>query len=357
MFSIEVPMPSGGRRRLRRRAKTKTEALRLMRATQADIDRYGGVPDANRLVGATVGDYLEMRQGLALQPLTYVQDDWAARLVTQGLGTRRLGSVTVADCDAFLKAAADGTYSQPLGQAQMRRLRQKLIQIIGNDQRRGIVARNVAELSVMPEESPAVRGRRKPRALQVVELNRLIDAAHGVTRVVIDLSGRNGLRPAEVRGLRWSRVDLDAMTVRVDGQMNRRNEVVRAKTKRSHRTNRIDDTSVQRLRDWPEEQRAQEAKAGPAWSANPDRLLITPLVGTAINQRNVHRSIVLACDRAEITPRISAYDLRHTAITLQVENGHQAHRIADWAGTSERMIADVYRHKLSEIMDLGPIEG
>lgn len=79
--------------------------------------------------------------------------------------------------------------------------------------------------------------------------------------------------------------------------------------------------------------------------------------GTAINQRNLHRSIVRACDRAGITPHISAYDLRHSAITLQVENGHPAYKIADWAGTSERMIADVYRHKLDEVSDLGPIGG
>jgi integrase len=60
-------------------------------------------------------------------------------------------------------------------------------------------------------------------------------------------------------------------------------------------------------------------------------------------------------DLAGISPSISAYDLRHSAITLQVERGHPAHKIADWAGTSERMIADVYRHKLQAISDLGPV--
>ncbi len=48
------------------------------------------------------------------------------------------------------------------------------------------------------------------------------------------------------------------------------------------------------------------------------------------------------------------YELRHTAVTLQAEAGHSAWAIADWAGTSERMIADVYRHKLMDASPLDP---
>jgi len=58
--------------------------------------------------------------------------------------------------------------------------------------------------------------------------------------------------------------------------------------------------------------------------------------------------------RLFIEPKIAGYDLRHTAISYQVEKGHPVHQIADWAGTSERMIWDVYRHKLNNITDLGP---
>ena len=53
-------------------------------------------------------------------------------------------------------------------------------------------------------------------------------------------------------------------------------------------------------------------------------------------------------------PAISGYDLRHTAITFQVEKCYPVHQIADWAGTSERIIIDVYRHKMTDVIDLGP---
>jgi integrase len=61
----------------------------------------------------------------------------------------------------------------------------------------------------------------------------------------------------------------------------------------------------------------------------------------------------LASERADVHPAVSGCDLRHTAITFQVEKGYPVHQIADWAGTSERII-DVYRHKLTDATDLGP---
>ncbi len=60
------------------------------------------------------------------------------------------------------------------------------------------------------------------------------------------------------------------------------------------------------------------------------------------------------CDHVDVRPVASPYELRHTAITFQAEAGHSAWQIADWAATSERMIADVYRHKLMDASPLGP---
>jgi len=355
--SLEMPGGSGGRRqRKRRRAGTKTEALRILRAMQAEAEQYGDLADGKRLVSATLDDYLRMRRRQRIAPGTLLMDEWAAKAIKAGLGHRRIAALTVQDCDRFLLAAAEGQFGGTLGRNQLRRLRQKLIKVIENDQRRGVVGRNVAQLSVLPDESPDHVARRPPRALTYDELARLVKEASGVASVLVDLSGRNGLRPAEARALRWSRVDLDVNTIRVDAQMNRFNQVAPAKTRRSHRTVRIDQITVATLQRWRQIQERYEAKAGPAWS-NADDLVVTSRLGTPINQRNVYRSLDRACERAGIVPAISPYDLRHTAITLQVENGHSAHKVADWAGTSERMIADVYRHKLDEVSDLGPVDG
>jgi integrase len=68
------------------------------------------------------------------------------------------------------------------------------------------------------------------------------------------LEARVGLGPAEARALRWSRVDLEAQTIRVDAQMNRRNQIVKAKTRRALRAIRIGDRSVESLAHWRHEQ-------------------------------------------------------------------------------------------------------
>lgn len=132
--------------------------------------------------------------------------------------------------------------------------------------------------------------------------------------------------------------------------------MVPVKTKRSHRTVGIDEKSRVTLSGWRDFQAAQRDLAGPAWSGNKLGLVATSLFGTALHQKNAHRSLVTTCGRVSIEPLVSAYDLRGAAITLMVDNGHPGYRVADRAGTSERMLADVYRHKLDLVSDLGPIE-
>jgi hypothetical protein len=41
-------------------------------------------------------------------------------------------------------------------------------------------------------------------------------------------------------------------------------------------------------------------------------------------------------------------------LTHQVEARHPVSQIADWAGTSEKMIYQHYRHQLREVVDLRP---
>ncbi len=355
MADLSMMLPNGKRKRIRRRAKNKTEANRLLRSLRDELHQKGSVPSQQRDVATAVAEYLEFRHAADLQPQTLEKDHRHAEIIALGLGRQRVATLSVDDCDSFLRSAAEGAFGRPYGRPELRRLRQKLIRILENDERRGLVNRNVARLSVVPEESPDRKPRRAPRAISLSEIEDLILVAPQPVSVFIDLVGRNGLRPAEARGLQWTQVDVTASTVQIIAQMNRSNELAKVKTRRSHRTIRFDDVTANRLLAWRESQSAFKESARVAWSGNALNLIITTRFGTAVNQRNLHRSIVASCGRAMIDPPIGAYDLRHSAITLQVERGHPVHRIADWAGTSERMIADVYRHKLDVVTDLtGP---
>ena len=215
----------------------------------------------------------------------------------------------------------------------------------------GNLGRNVAELSELPSVESVDRAR---RSLDLDELRRLLDAAQGSRLIVVDLCGRNGLRPAEARGLLWADVDLDSSELSVTGQLTRENVRGAPKTKKAARTIRIDDSTVTRLKAWRERQDEHRAEAGPAWTDS--GLVVTTSRGTPVDRHSLARSMRLLCKRAEVDPAVTAYELRHSAISMQADAGRSSWELADWAGTSEQMINQIYRHRLRRVSVVLPVE-
>jgi len=102
-------------------------------------------------------------------------------------------------------------------------------------------------------------------------------------------------------------------------------------------------------------------RAGELWWSEYD-LVVTTRIGTTLGSRNLARSVGRTAQEVGITPategQISAlvpYDLRHTAITLQSKLGYSDWELADWAGTSERMVNEVYRHRTDRVVGVRPV--
>lgn len=151
----------------------------------------------------------------------------------------------------------------------------------------------------------------------------------------------------------WSAVDWDAGVIAVGSRLNRSNEMIGPKTRAAERSLRLGDDALGLLQRWRAEQEEQRALAGPAW-VDMD-LVASSSIGTAVSYWAIPQGLHALCERVGISPAVSPYELRHTAVSFQAEAGHSAWAIADWAGTSERMIADVYRHKLLGTSPLGPV--
>ena len=348
---LDLPRgPDGKRNRRRRRAKTKAEALDKLRQMQAELSATGDIPDRGRRVSATLADFYKVRQARRIAPRTLELDRWMLSVIDEVLGNKRITELSVADVDRFLAVAGQGRQGKPIGYSSLRRIRSTLVAAIRNDMRLGLVHRNVADLSVMPA---GLGEKSERRALTLDELNQMCEAATGTTAILVDLIGRNGLRPSEARAMRWQFVDLDALTLTVRAQLSNKAEFVEPKTRKAYRTIRIDETTAEKLCRWHEHQDGQQATAGSYWR-NLD-LVATTSSGRPIQRHNLRRSIRKLCSLVDIDPPINPYELRHTAISIQAEAGNPAFQIADWAGTSERMISDIYRHKLQEISVLGPI--
>jgi len=348
--ALELPAAgTGSRVRRKRRARTKSEAMTVLKQMRADATTHGDIGSGQRILRDSLADYLRVRRAAGRANRTIELDEWMMNIITQGLGAKRTDALTVSDCDRFLESASVGEYGAPIGRSSLTRIRATLIRTLQNDVRRGLLVRNVAELSVMPSDHTTARER---RSLTAGELRALLSEASGNTAILVDLSGRNGLRPAEARAVQWSGLDLDAGTLTIDAQMNRAGERAKPKTKKAARTIRIDSETVERLSQWSAAQATHKEYAGHAWVHSD--LVVTARTGRPIMHRNFYRSLHSLCAKTGIEP-ISGYELRHTAITLQADAGHPAWQIADWAGTSERMITEVYRHRLHDVSPLGPV--
>jgi integrase len=315
-----------------------------------ELSSAGTVSNQRRTVGEAIDDYEVTREAQGLSRGTFDQNRWQLNIVRDGLGRQRVASLTVAECDSFLEAAARGIGERrPISRAHVARIRFVLINVLANEMRVGHLTRNVAELAILPADTVEKKER---RALNSEELAALLGAATGSRLVLIDLIARNGLRPAEARALRWSDVDLELGRLTVSGQLNRQNQRTKPKTRRSARSLQLDETTISRLRAWSDEQAELRKTARNAW-IDLD-IIASTARGNPIDRHAFARSLRTLCASCEIDPPINPYELRHTAITMQADAGHSSWDIADWAGTSEQMISEVYRHRLTSVSRLKP---
>ncbi len=316
------------------------------------------------MVAVAVASFLDAQDRASRSMKTVEMEQWRATVICSGLGNLAIGKLTVLDCDRFLALAAAGEFgSRPIGPEALGRIRRLLIRVLNNEVRTGNLNRNVADLSIMPaigkayddiddddgDSSSSVR-----RTLTHDEYRLLWRTAQQPLVVAVDLCGRNGLRPSEARGLRWERVDFEAETMTIDRQMSSSSKLTKVKTRRSLRTIPMDDITADCLGAWRDEQVLARGRAGDRWTETP-ALVITTRYGTAIDRKNLIRMLAAACKEADIK-RIVPYELRHTAITFQRTSGKDAWQVADWAGTSERMVEEIYRHRLGRVAPLGPVQ-
>ena len=137
--------------------------------------------------------------------------------------------------------------SRPLA----RKVLTSLKSILSNAQKAGTVAQNVAlAVSVGPDK----RGKGKLKVgvdiPTVEEIKRILAAVVGRTRSIIVVATFTGLRGSELRGLRWSDVDLKHSELHVRQRADRYNAIGSPKSEAGERTVPIGPMVVNTLREW-----------------------------------------------------------------------------------------------------------
>lgn len=211
--------------------------------------------------------------------------------------------------------------------------------------REELVARNVARLVQVAAPDTQVG-----RGLSLPEAHRVLKAAEGESLYALYvLALYLGLRRAELLGLRWHDISLDAESgrhpfleikqtlQRVGGELR----FVPPKTRTSRRTIPLPPMCVEALRDHANQQANRRAEMGDSW--NDHGLVFVSRVGTPMEPDNLRRSWDRIKKAADV--RLRFHDLRHTCVTLLLELGAPPHIVREIAGHSALDVTmTIYAH-------------
>ncbi|WP_255309365.1 site-specific integrase [Mycobacterium malmoense] len=214
---MEVPTADGKRRKKYVSAKDYKTAKRKLDELKDDMRRGVVVVNSTATVGGWLRYWADHIKKPHVRPNTFDWYDEAIRLhITPHIGSIRLKQLTAMDVRFMLDQIGTSANKQ--------RAHKTLRMALGDAMAEGYVARNIAETVPKPGHVKRVRG-----SLPADDAKRAIKAAIDVqascdettpllaTRWAAALL--TGARPAELLGLEWDRVDLDAGVINLEWQL------------------------------------------------------------------------------------------------------------------------------------------
>ena len=202
----------------------------------------------------------------------------------------------------------------------------------------------------------AADGARQPRLpqkeMEILDeyqaLELLIAAKSSRHEALLHLAIKTGMRQGELLGLKWSDLDWNRGTIRVERQVQRVRgkgmQFMPPKTKAGRRTIQIFENTLLVLRSHKSQQEIDKMLAGPNWKDHD--LIIASKVGTPLSQSNLLKEFKSLLNNAGIK-RIRFHDLRHTAASIMLNHGVPTLIVSKILGHSKPSTTlDMYGHLL-----------
>jgi integrase len=326
----------------------KTRAEVAEKLTKAMADRDGGLAfDAGNLrVSEYLARWLADSVRGSVKPITFESYERLVRLhIVPAVGRVKLKNLTPAHLQGFYRDRLDAGLSPRTVQYLHVLLHRSLKQAL----RWNLVPRNVAE-AVDP---PRIH-RKEMHPLSPVQARTFLEAAREDRLEALYVVALHcGLRQGELFGLRWSDVDLEEGTLRVNRSLSRTKDgpvFTIPKTAKSRRTLRLTNGAVEVLKRHSERQAQEIVKMDTLYEDQ--GLMFASEVGTPLNRHNVNsRSFKRLLVRAGL-PNIRFHDLRHTCATLLLGKGVHPKFVQELLGHATVAITlDTYSHVLPGMGD------
>jgi integrase len=215
------------------------------------------------------------------------------------------------------------------------------------------VLRHAAEAEAIPANplalvrAPRAEHREQVRALAPATVERIRASLDAEGAAIVAVLAYSGLRPGELRALRWG--DVRERTLLVQRGADSDGKAKTTKT-RSVRTVRLLAPLAADLREW------RMASGRPS-----DDALVFPAPDGAAwtkDDWDVFRANgwKTACKRAGLVPVPRPYDLRHSFASLLLAEGRTVHYVAAQLGHSPVLTLSTYGHLIAEYADAGQID-
>jgi integrase len=341
-----ISLPDGAHKRKTLYAKTREQvAAKLADALR---ERRKGIilDDENMTVGEFVTRWLEDSARGDLAHRTYHNYRLQVRRhIVPSLGRIKLKNLTPAHVQALYAARL----REGLKPGSVRYIHAVLHRALEQAVRWSMIPRNPAALV----DPPRVL-REEITPLDPSKARVFLDASRGEKfEALFVLSLTTGLRVGEALGLKWSDIDIEAVTLRVNRQLQRlrRDSENSAPGKlafsepknASRRTVDLSQRAVEVLRSHRKRQMEEQLRTGASWQHH--GLVFASTIGTPLDAQNIiNRHFKPLLRRAQM-PDIRWHDLRHTYATLLLARGvHPKYVQAALGHASIQLTLDTYSH-------------
>lgn len=294
------------------------------------------------LLGGTLDRWLKHKStGRKARPRTIRNYEWLLHnYVKPVLGDKPIAEITEMDIqDCYNRLQERG-----IGAKTIRNLHKVLEPAFGAAVRWKLLAENPASHVELP-----VWDREEARYLTPEQARAFLGAAkQDKWYVAFLLALETGARPNEYLALRWTDVDWEHCTVRINRSLywppGGGFEFTKPKTQKSVRTVTVSALAIEALRQHRRIQLEQRMEQGADYQDN--GVIFATEEGSPLLWRNLgRRHLKPLLTAAGISQEgFSLYSLRHTHCALRIMNGDNVFVIAADMGTSVAMISSTYGH-------------
>ncbi|MBW1639570.1 site-specific integrase [Microbacterium resistens] len=342
-FRVDVEPRADGKRRQRTLTfRTEAEAVNAQARARADIAEGTWTEPSRVTVDEWLTTWLDIGER-TWRPSTHDSYKRTLALPRRELGHIRLQKLTRADVEALVrKMSREGGRK---GNGRSPRTITLMLDILGKALkeavREGLIGSNVVDRVRKPRKTP-----REMSTWTAEQMSAFLSAVANDPLVGVWHVAALGLRRGELLGMRWSDVDLDAGTLHIRQarvQAGRSTVIGDPKTERGRRIVPLHVAAVNALRETRRMTLIENPAVPMQEKTGGERLIAVDALGNPITPA----AFSTAFQRHSMTaglPRIRLHDMRHSAISLLLQQGVPVVTVARLAGHDPALTMTVYAH-------------